>query len=100
MGRRPTYSPEYRQQMVELVKAGRSPASLAREYGVSDFSIRAWVRQAAEAEAGGLTVEEKDELKRLRREVAVLRQEKEILKKAAVWFAQESGKGPGESTTS
>lgn len=100
---RRTYTPEYREQMVELVRAGRKPVDLAKEYGVTADSIRSWVRQADAAEeaasAAGLTVPELEELKRLRREVAVLREEKEILKKAAVWFARESVL-PGESTSS
>ncbi len=100
---RRTYTAEYREQMVELVRAGRKPVELAKEYGVTADSIRSWVRQADAAEeaasAAGLTVSEMEELKRLRREVAVLREEKEILKKAAVWFARESTL-PGESTSS
>ncbi|HEX9108102.1 MAG TPA: IS3 family transposase [Longimicrobiales bacterium] len=80
------YTAEYRQQMVELVQAGRKPVELAKEYGVQADTIRSWVRQAAvtqeTAAAAGLSVSELEELKRLRREVAVLREEKEILKKA------------------
>ncbi len=100
---RRTYTAEYRQQMVELVRAGRKPVELAKEYGVTADSIRSWVRQAedaqARADAAGLTLSEMEELKRLRREVAVLREEKEILKKAAVWFARESAPA-GESSRS
>ncbi len=100
---RRTYTAEYRQQMVELVRAGRKPVELAKEYGVQADTIRSWVRQAEvtqeTAAAAGLTVPELEELKRLRREVAVLREEKEILKKAAVWFARESVL-PGESSSS
>ena len=82
----PPYTPEYRRRMVELVRTGRSPESLAEEYEPSGQSIRNWVRQE-ERDAGrrsdGLTSEEKEELKRLRRENRRLREEREILAKAA-----------------
>jgi transposase len=87
------YPPEFRRQMVELVRAGRSPEELAREFEPSAQSIRTWVRQADLDDgrrADGLTSAEKDELARLRREVKLLREEKEILRKAAVFFARET----------
>ena len=94
---RAPYPPEYRQQMVDLVRGGRTPEELSREFEPSAQSIWNWVRQA-ELDGGlrsdGLTSEEKDELRRLRRENRVLREEKEILKKAAAWFAQETGSTP------
>lgn len=106
--RRPyrTYPAEFRRQILDLVAAGRTPAELAEEYGVTAASIRLWLRRARAAGAQGsggregLSAEEKEELRRLRRENAVLRQEKEILKKAAAWFARESSELPGESTSS
>lgn len=86
------YPPAFRARMVELVRAGRSLASLSREFNVSDRSIWAWVRQA-ELDGGvrsdGLTTDEKQELVRLRKENERLREERDILKKAAAWFAQE-----------
>jgi transposase len=94
---RPPYPPEFRRQMVELVRAGRTPEELSREYEPTAQSIWNWVRQAERDEGirrDGLTTDEKEELRRLRREVRVLRQEKEILKKAAAWFAQETGSTP------
>ncbi len=94
---RPPYAPEYRQQMVDLVRGGRTPEELSREFEPSAQSIWNWVRQAERDEGtrtDGLTTEEKEELRRLRREVRVLREEKEILKKAAAWFAQETGSTP------
>lgn len=94
--RRP-YAPEYRRQIVELVRSGRSPESLAREYEPSAAIIREWVKQAdldSGARSDGLTTDEREELRRLRRENAVLREEKEILKKAAAWFAQETVRPP------
>ena len=91
--RRRAYPPEFREQMIELVRAGRSPESLAKEFEPSAKSIRDWVAQA-ERDAGrrkdGLTSAERKELKKLRRQVKQLKQEREILKKAAAWFAQES----------
>ena len=86
---RPPYSPEYRQQMVDLVRGGRTPDSLSREFEPTAQSIWNWIRQAERDEGtrtDGLTTEEKEELRRLRRENRVLREEKEILKKAAAWF--------------
>ena len=100
---RKPYPPEFRQQMVELVRAGRTPEELSREYEPTAQSIWNWVRQA-ERDGGvrqdGLTTEEKEELRRLRREVRVLREEKEILKKAAAWFAEETGSTPRRRSSS
>jgi transposase len=83
--------------MVELVRAGRTPEELSREFEPTAQSIWNWVRQA-ERDQGvrqdGLTTDEKEELRRLRREIKVLREEKEILKKAAAWFAEETGSTP------
>ncbi len=94
---RPPYPPEYRQQLVDLVRGGRTPEELSREFEPTAQSIWNWVRQA-ELDGGlrsdGLTSVEKSELRKLRRENRVLREEKEILKKAAAWFAQETGSTP------
>ncbi len=94
---RPPYPPEFRQQMVDLVRAGRTPEELSREFEPTAQSIWNWVRQA-ERDQGvrtdGPTTDEKEELRRLRRENKVLREEKEILKKAAAWFAEETGSTP------
>ena len=99
----PPYAPEYRRQMVELVRSGRSTGELAREFGCSAHTIRNWVRQA-DRDAGrrddGLTSSELEELRRLRRENRRLREEREISKKAAVWFARETGTVPGRSSHS
>ncbi|MFC4116986.1 transposase [Nonomuraea zeae] len=87
------YPPEFRRQMVEVVRAGRTPEELAKEFQPSAQSIRTWVRQA-DLDDGrrqdGLTSAEKDELARLRRENKILREEKEILRKAAAFFARET----------
>ena len=94
---RPPYPPELRRQLVELVRSGRSPESLAEEYEPSGESIRNWVKQADRDHGkrqDGMTTEEKDELARLRRENRTLREERTILAKAAAWFAEETGRTP------
>lgn len=100
---RPPYPPEYRQQMIELVRSGRTPEELGREFEPSAQCIRNWVKEAEREEglrSDGLTSAEREELKRLRRENKILRQEKDILKKAAAWFARESSSLPPESSSS
>lgn len=82
MKTRPPYPPEFRQQMVELVRVGRSPEELAREFEPSAQAIRNWVSQADRDEgrrSDGLTSAEREEMRRLRRENRQLRQEREIL---------------------
>ena len=90
---RPPYPPEFRHQMVELVRAGRSPEQLAQEFEPTAQSIRNWVRQADRDDGrrtGGLTSVERDELRRLRQDNRRLRLERDILAKAAAWFARET----------
>jgi transposase len=80
----PPYPPEFRRQMVELVRAGRSPEELAQEFEPTAQAIRNWVQQADRDEGlrhDGLTTDEREELNRLRRENRQLKQEREILKK-------------------
>ena len=99
----PAYPLVYRQQMVELVRAGRSPEELAQEFEPTAQSIRNWVKQADLDEGrrqDGLTTAEHEELHRLRRENKRLRLEREILAKAAAWFARETGSIPPESSSS
>ena len=97
------YPAEYRRRMVELVRAGRTIRELAHEFEPSVETIRQWVRQA-ELDAGeredGLTTSEREELLRLRRENRVLREEREILAKAAAWFATETGSVPSRRSNS
>jgi len=100
MQKRRRYPPEFKARMVELVHAGRSPSSLAREFEPTPQAIARWVRQAAGGRADGLTTDERSELQQLRRENARLREEREILKKAAAWFARETGTIPPESSNS
>lgn len=100
---RTPYAPEFRQQMIELVRAGRTPTELSREFGCTAQTIANWVGQAAIDEgkplAGkvGPSSAEKQELVRLQRENRQLRMERDILAKATAWFA---AKKDGTSTPS
>ena len=100
---KPAYAPELRQRILDLARAGRTPASLAQEFEPTETTIRNWVAQAAR-EAGvrtdGLITDERKELNELRREVRTLREERDILKKAAAWFAQETGATPRRPSSS
>ena len=96
--RRGRYPPEYKERIVELVRAGRSPGSVAREFEPSQQTIRNWVKQADLDEglrSDGLTTEARKEMRELKREVKRLGMERDILKKAAAWFARESESIPG-----
>ena len=94
---RAPYAPEFRRQMVELVRAGRTPEELSREFEPTAQTIHNWVKRIDLDEGlrtDGLTSTERDEIRRLRREVKQLKVEREILKKAAAWFARETGSIP------
>ena len=100
---RPPYPGEFRRQMVELVRAGRLPEELAKEFEPSAQAIRNWVRQADRDDgrrADGLTTVEREELRRLRRENRQLKVEREILAKAAAWFARETDSVPSKPSSS
>jgi transposase len=103
MGKRKRYSAELQQELVRLVRAGRSPEEVGREFEPSAVAIRNWVKQA-ELDEGtrtdGLKTDEREELARLRRENARLKEEREILSKAAAWFAQEIDKKSRKSSSS
>lgn len=103
MARKQPYPEGFRSQLVELARTGRSPEDLSKEFGPSAQSIRNWLAQA-DRDSGlrkdGLTTAERDELSRLRRENRQLKQEREILAKAAAWFARETGSIPPGSSNS
>jgi len=84
------YTPAFKRQMVDLVRSGRTPASLSMEFGPTAWSIRRWVKQAkrdAGKGDGGLTTPEREELSRLRRENRKLKEDREILSKGAAWLS-------------
>jgi len=87
------YPPEFRTEAVRLIRGGEAPtAPVARDPRVNAETLRLWVRQADvdDGQRDGLTTEERAELARLRREVRILKQEREVLVKAAAFFAKES----------
>jgi transposase len=103
---KPPYPEAFKQQIVELAMAGRTPAELSREFGVAAQSITAWVARSA-ADRGKpvrgkdvLSTAEREELARLRRQVRQLQQERDILAKATAWFAAKDGKTSTGSTNS
>ena len=113
---RPPYPPQFRQQIVDLVRAGRDPVSLSKEFEPTAETIRKWVaaadhygssqeekgtvRASAVPPGDGLSEAERDELARLRRENRQLRVERDILSRAAAWFARETGAVPSGSSGS
>jgi transposase len=104
---RPPYPAEFRQQMIELVQAGKMPVQLAREFGCSAQAIRNWVDQAAAdvrrrppSAKDPLSTAEREELARLRRQVRQLQMERDILAKATAWFAGNSDATSKTSTRS
>ncbi len=100
---RPPYPPEFRQQIIQLVKAGRTPEELSREFEPTAQTIHNWVKQAdvdAGVRSDGLTSSEREELRKLRRENRQLKVEREILKKAAAWFARETDAVPPKPSSS
>jgi transposase len=93
-GPTPHYPPEFKREAVQLYRSsGESISKVAEELGVSTESLRRWVKQHEidKGERAGLTTEEREELRRLRRENKTLKQERDFLKKAAVFFAKEDG---------
>ena len=89
--------------MIDLVRSGRNPESLSREFEPTAQTIHNWVRQADLDEGrrdDGATSAEREELRRLRRDNKRLRQEREILAKAAAWFARETDSVPPRSSNS
>lgn len=100
---RPPYPAEYRARIMELARAGRNPEELAKEFEPTGQTIRNWLRQD-DLDSGrrqdGLTTAEREELVKLRRENRRLREEREILAKAAAWFARETNSVPRKSSSS
>ena len=97
------YPEEFKRKLMALVREGRTPEELGREFEPSAQSIRNWITQSDRDQGhrqDGLTTIERDELQRLRRENERLREEREILKKAAAWFAQETKAAPNGSSRS
>ena len=89
---RPPYPEEFRREAVELVRSGRKISDVAQSLGVTEQSLRNWVKQRQldlRERDDGLTSAEREELRELRRRVKRLEQEREILKRAAVFFARE-----------
>ena len=100
---RPPYPPEFRRQIIELVRAGRTANELAREFEPTAQSIHNWVVQADRDDglrSDGVTSTEREELTRLRRENRQLKLERDILSKAAAWFARETDVIPSKGSGS
>ena len=100
---RPPYDEEFKRQLIALHRSGRSVMSLSREFEPTEMTIRNWIKQAG-IDAGeredGLTTEERAELRKLRRDNRRLREERDILKKAAAWFARETRSIPDKGSSS
>ena len=103
---RPPYLAGFRQQIIELAHAGRSPAELSQEFAPPTQTIMNWLAQAAR-DAGkplpgkeGLSSAEREELTRLRRELRQVKMERDILAKATAWFARKSDAGSGNASNS
>src|SRR5687767_1098047 len=93
---RPPYPPEFRQRILVLAKQGRTAWDLAQEFEPTPQTIQSWIRQANidQGLVVGVRSDEKEDLARLRREVEILREERENLAKAAAWFAEETARTP------
>ena len=92
-----------RARLIELARSGRSPEELGRQFEPSAQTIRNWLTQADRDDGrrtDGLTTEEREEVRRLRREVKALREERDILRKAAAWFARETNSLPSRDSSS
>ena len=104
---KPPYAPAFRAQMVELVRSGRTPRDLSKEFGCHTTSILSWVRQAGgtgtatlPANVAALNAQERQELIELRRKLRQVQMERDILAKATAWFAGKSEKTSTPSTSS
>ena len=104
---KPPYAQAFRDQMVELVRSGRTPSALSKEFGCHTTSILSWVRQAGgagatalPASAAALNAQERQELIELRRKLRQVQMERDILAKATAWYAGKSEKTSTPSTNS
>ena len=104
---KPPYAPAFRTQMVELVRSGRTPSELSKEFGCHTTSILSWMRQsggvgatALPANVAALNAQERQELLELRRKLRQVQMERDILAKATAWFAGKSEKTSTPSTSS
>lgn len=103
---RPAYPPEFREQIVALHHAGRSVIELAREFEPTEHTIRDWIAKSDPSSTAASVDADRDELRRLRKEVRRLQQERDILAKAAAWaatcppFARETGSVPSGPSSS
>ena len=97
------YPPEFRHQILELVRSGKTATVVAREFDLNRQTVINWIKQD-ERDGGqrsdGLTSAERDEISALRKKVRQLEIEREILKKAAAWFARETDAIPSKSSNS
>lgn len=104
---KPPYSQGFRDQMVELVRSGRSPSDLSKEFGCHVTSILSWIRKAGgtgatrlSVDVAALNAQERQELIELRRKLRQVQMERDILAKATAWFAGKSEKTFTPSTSS
>lgn len=103
MARKRVYPPEFRAKILELARSGRSANSMAREYEIARLTITNWLKQDdldAGRRSNGLTTAESLEVAKLRKKVRALEVERDILKKAAAWFARETDSVPAKSSNS
>ena len=103
MAKKRVYSPEFRAKILELIRSGRNANAIAREYEISRQSIVNWLKQDdldAGRRSDGLTTAENAEVAKLRKKVRELEIERDILKKAAAWFARETDSVPAKSSNS
>ncbi len=97
------YPADFRHKVVELARAGRGADDLAAEFKLSNQTVRNWIKQAdldAGRRANGVTSADQEEITRLRKRVRQLEVEREILSKAAAWFARETDSIPSKSSNS
>ena len=100
---RPPYPDEFRSRIVELARNGRTPSGLAEEFEPTEQTIRNWIEKADQDDgksAEGLSTDEREELRELRKKLRKVKQERDILAKATAWFARETGDVPPKSSNS